>query len=135
LDEKVNDKPESKEPEIISEKTEGMMKHDGFYPYYWDEKEGKIWLEVDKLDYEFLYWNALRAGLGSNDVGLDRNNPGRGKIVKFQRVGPKILMVLPNPGYYADSDNENERKAVEDAFATSVMWAFKVEVVNELLER
>jgi len=131
LDEKVNDKPESKEPKTISEKTEGMVKHDGFYSYYWDEKEGKIWLEVDKLDYEFLYWNALRSGLGSNDVGLDRNNPGRGKIVKFQRIGPKILLVLPNPGYYASSDNVNERKAVEDAFATSVMWAFKVEAEED----
>ena len=124
MDEQANDKSESEEPKTITEKTEEMEKHEGFFPYYWDEKEGKIWLEIDKLDYEFLYWNALRAGLGSNDVGLDRNNPGRGKIIKFQRVGPKILMYQPNYGYYASSDSEAERKAVEDAFATSVMWSF-----------
>ena len=131
MDEQANDKSESKEPKTITEKTEEMEKHEGFFPYYWDEKEGKIWLEIDKLDYEFLYWNALRAGLGSNDVGLDRNNPGRGKIIKFQRVGPKILMYQPNYGYYASSDSEAERKAVEDAFATSVMWSFKVEAEED----
>lgn len=134
MDEKIEEKPEKKElkePKTIVEKTEKMEKHEGFFNYYWDEKEGKIWLEVDKLEYEFLYWNALRAGLGSNDVGLDRNNPGRGKIVKFQRIGPKILMVMPNPDYYADSDNEAERKAVEDAFASGILWAFKIEAEEE----
>ncbi|MFH1943333.1 MAG: zinc-dependent metalloprotease [bacterium] len=111
----------------IAEKTAGMEKYPGFIPFYWDEKGGKIWLEVDKLDTEFLYYSSLPAGLGSNDVGLDRNSLGRSRILKFVRIGPKVLLMQPNYEFRALSDNPVERKDVEDAFARSVIWGFKVE--------
>ena len=41
---------------------------------------------------EFLYVDSLPAGLGSNDLGLDRGQQGQGKVVTFQRVGPRVLM-------------------------------------------
>jgi hypothetical protein len=111
----------------IKEKTSGMEKQPGFFTYYWDESQGELWLEIDKLEEEFLYVNSLPAGLGSNDIGLDRNQLGRTRIVKFQRIGPKLLMIQPNYGFRALSDNPDERKAVEDAFARSVIWGFTVE--------
>jgi len=40
--------------------------------YWWDEDNGKVWLEVSNLNQEFLYITSLPAGLGSNDIGLDR---------------------------------------------------------------
>ncbi|MEM6523251.1 MAG: zinc-dependent metalloprotease, partial [Bacteroidota bacterium] len=93
---------------------------------YYNEKEDKILLEVDKFDHEFLYVNSLAAGVGSNDIGLDRNQLGNERVVKFDRRGPKILLVQPNYRYRALSDNEDERKTVEDAFAKSVLWGFKL---------
>ena len=115
------------QPQSISKKTSGMKKYPGYFTFYWDTKTGKIWLEIDKLDSEFLYVSSLPAGLGSNDVGLDRNQLGRTRILKFQRVGPKILLMQPNYTFRAISDNPDERKAVEDAFAKSVIWGFEVE--------
>jgi hypothetical protein len=76
------------------------------------------------MNQEVLYVSGLAAGLGSNDIGLDRAQLGGQQIVRFDRVGPKVLMVQPNYAYRADSPNPDERRAVEDAFATSVLWGF-----------
>ena len=111
----------------ISEKTEGLEQHDGYFTYYWDETEGKVWVEIDKMDEEFLYVNSLAAGIGSNDIGLDRNQLGNDRVVYFDRRGPKVLMVQPNYSYRAITDNRREKESVRDAFAQSVLWGFKVE--------
>ena len=93
----------------IQEKTTGTKKYSGYFDFYWEEKTGQSWLEIDKTDHEFLYVNSLAAGLGSNDVGLDRNQLGDTRLVKFHRVGPKVLMIQPNYSFRAISDNPDER--------------------------
>jgi len=124
---------EEKEEETptIAEKTEGMERRPGYIPFYWDEKEGKLWLELSRFDEEFLYVNSLTAGIGSNDVGLDRNQLGSTSVVKFQRVGPKVLLTQVNYGFRALSDNPYEVRSVEEAFAQSVHWGFKVEAEED----
>ncbi len=113
-------------PETIAAKTIGMQKYDGFMPFYWDALGGKVFLEVGRWDWEFLYVNSLSAGVGSNDIGLDRGQLGGGRIVKFQRSGPKVLLIQPNYDYRAVTDNPDERRAVEEAFAQSILWGFDV---------
>ncbi|MCW4049017.1 MAG: zinc-dependent metalloprotease [Candidatus Bathyarchaeota archaeon] len=122
---------EEKQSISISEKTDGMEKHVGYFTFYWDDSEGKIWLEIKRFDEEFIYVDGLTAGVGSNDIGLDRNQLGKTRIVKFQRVGPKVLLTQVNYGYRAVSDDVYERKAVEDAFAQSIHWGFKVEAEED----
>ena len=56
----------------IEEKTTGLKKYEGYIPFYWDENMGRLWLEIPRTDSEFLYQTSLPAGLGSNDIGLDR---------------------------------------------------------------
>jgi len=110
----------------IKEKTGDMKKYSGFFNFYWDKKSGKIWLEIDKWNEEFLYINSLPAGVGSNDIGLDRSQLGGSRIVRFEKIGPKVLMIQPNYSYRAISDNPAERKSVKEAFAESVLWGFEV---------
>lgn len=110
----------------IESKTDGMEKMDGFYSIYWDETGGKVWLEVDRFDEEFIYQVSLAAGLGSNDIGLDRNQLGGTYIVHFERRGPKVFMVVPNLDYVALTDNAAEAQSVKDAFASGVMHGFQV---------
>ncbi|MEX1269797.1 MAG: zinc-dependent metalloprotease [Balneolaceae bacterium] len=112
----------------IAEKTAEMEKYEGFFDFWWDDEEGKIWLEIDKPDEEFIYVNSLAAGVGSNDIGLDRSQLGNTRIVKFTKVGPKVLMVQPNYDFRASSENELEKKSIEEAFAQSVIWGFEVEI-------
>lgn len=109
----------------IASKTQGYTKFTGYFNFYWDDKSGQVFLEVDRLNDEFLYVNSLPAGVGSNDLGLDRGQIGNSRIVKFIKSGPKILLVQPNYAYRAVSDNADERKSVEEAFAQSVIWGFK----------
>ncbi|HKI89112.1 MAG TPA: zinc-dependent metalloprotease [Draconibacterium sp.] len=99
----------------------------GFFNFSYSEKEDKIILEVDKLNVEFLYVSSLASGVGSNDLGLDRGRLSGTKVVKFVKAGNKLLLVQPNYDYRASSENKDEVKAVDDAFATSVLWGFKIE--------
>jgi hypothetical protein len=110
----------------VSEKVAGMEKYAGYFSFYWDAKAGKIWLEIDKWETEFLYVNSLSAGIGSNDIGLDRGQLGHDRIVKFQRSGPRVLLIQPNYSFRAITENPDERRAVEEAFAQSVLWGFDV---------
>lgn len=113
-------------PSTYDTKTQKMQAFKGYFNFFWDEKEGKVWLEIDKIDKEFLYVHSLPSGVGSNDIGLDRGQIGGQRVVKFIKSGPKILLVQPNYNYRALSQNEAERRAVEQAFAQSVLWGFTV---------
>jgi hypothetical protein len=110
----------------ITEKVKGMEKFPGFFTFYWDAKAGKLWLEIDKWNTEFLYVESLPAGIGSNDIGLDRGQLGNSSIVRFDRSGPRVLLVAPNYDFRANSNNADERLAVKDAFAESTLWGFEV---------
>jgi hypothetical protein len=113
-------------PPTIEARSAGFQKIDGYMPLYWDDKTGSLWMEIGKFDTEMLWSTALSAGLGSNDIGLDRGQAGQGRVVKFQRIGPRVMMVQPNYTWRADSPNPEERRAVEDAFAKSILWGFAV---------
>jgi len=117
---------EGKELPSLKTKTSGMQAHSGFFDFYWDVKTGKLWLQIDKWQTEFLYINSLAAGVGSNDIGLDRGQLGASRVVKFERIGPRVLLVQPNYSYRAISRNEAEKESVEQAFAQSVLWGFEV---------
>ena len=117
---------ETPKPQTITEKVAGMEKFPGFFTFYWDAKTGKIWLEIDKWNTEFLYVESLPAGIGSNDIGLDRGQLGDSSIVRFDRSGPRVLLVVPNYSFRATSNNPDERLAVKDAFAESTLWGFEV---------
>lgn len=117
----------AKEIPSIAEKTRGFEPLPGYFPLYWDARSGKIWLEIDKWSKEFLYVESLPAGIGSNDIGLDRGQLGASRVVRFERIGPRVLLIEPNYNFRATSQNEEERKSVREAFAESTLWGFKVE--------
>src|SRR5664279_5326237 len=118
--------PPARIPSIEERTATGMTKLDGFFPVYWEERTGSLWLEISRLDTPVLYTTGLAAGLGSNDIGLDRGQEGGGKIVSFERVGPRVLMVQGNENFRSSSANPAERRSVEDSFAKSVLWGFTV---------
>jgi hypothetical protein len=115
----------------VEEKTAGMERMDGFLPLYWDSDLGQLWMEIPRLNEEMIHFAGYGAGLGSNDLGLDRGALRGSQLVKFERVGRKILMVQPNYRFRANSDNPDEVRAVRDAFARSVLWGFTPEAETE----
>ncbi len=108
-----------------------LTKMEGFVDFYLDEEKGKIYLEIDDLEKEFLYVSSLTAGIGSNDLGLDRGQLGDTRIVEFRKTGNKLFLVQKNYNYRAYSDNPAEVKSIRDAFAESILWGFEVAQENE----
>lgn len=115
----------------IAEKTEGMHQMEGFLPLYWDTSLGQLWMEIPQLDTEMVHFMGYGAGLGSNDLGLDRGALRGSRIVKFERIGRKVMMVQPNYRFRATSDNPDEVRAVRDAFARSILWGFTAEAETD----
>jgi len=100
---------------------------EGFVPLRWDAENGKLLLEITRFDEELIWQVSLASGVGSNPIGLDRSQLGATHVVRFQRVGPRVLMVEPNYAYRALSNDPSERRAVEQSFAHSILAGFKVE--------
>lgn len=115
----------------LATKTANLQKQDGYFPLYFDAKAGKLFLLVDKFNQDFLYYESLPAGLGSNDIGLDRGLLGQEKVVHFERVGPKVMLVQENLDYRAVSQDAAERQAVGDSFARSILFGFTVEAEED----
>ncbi|OAQ38234.1 peptidase [Pedobacter psychrophilus] len=114
----------------IENKTKEFTKYPGYFNFYWDDSSGKIYLEIDKFNQEFLYVTSLPFGVGSNDLGLDRGQIGGNKILKFVKIGPKVLLQQPNYDYRAITNNIDEKNSVEQAFASSVIFGFKAEAMD-----
>ncbi len=109
------------------QKTKDLQQFKGYFNFYYDESNDKIFIEVNNLNEEFLYVNSLAAGIGSNDIGLDRGQLGNTAVVKFIKAGNKLLLIQPNQNYRAITDNIEEKKSVEEAFAQSVLFGFPIE--------
>jgi hypothetical protein len=52
---RATSRSDSGQSPTIAEKTAGAQQMQGYFPIYWDAKLGKLWLEIDKWDTEFLY--------------------------------------------------------------------------------
>ncbi len=111
----------------IEDKTKNMTAYPGFFPFFWDEGTGKIWLQFPAQPKEVLYQTSLPAGLGSNDLRLDRGLMGKTSLLQINRVGNKLMLREPNQYYRASSSDAAEKRAVEQSFASSTIAGFTVE--------
>src|SRR4051812_15879814 len=112
-------------PRTFAQQVSGLERHDGFIPFYFDERTGKLLFEVSRIDQEFLYLYSLSTGLGSNDRGLDRGTTGDEAVVVFQRFGPRLFLVSRNLRFRASRDSV-EARAVAESFASSVLASFPI---------
>lgn len=103
-----------------------INEYQGFMNFIYNNDSGKIILDIEELDKDFLYINSLSRGIGNNDLGLDRGQLGNSRIVYFTKRGNKILLIQPNMRYVSNSSNPLENKAVEEAFARSVLFGFEI---------
>ncbi|MCI0401915.1 MAG: DUF5117 domain-containing protein, partial [Acidobacteria bacterium] len=118
-------------PKTIAQRTEGLECQPGFVPICWDAKKGALLLEVSRFGEEFLYVVSLASGVGANDLGLDRGSlrdfSDTGALVRFERVGPRVLLVARSLQYRAETENAALARGVEEQFARSVLAGLNVE--------
>ena len=102
---------------------------EGLLTFHLDHEAGKIWLELPEPDPgtghigEYIYVDALRAGLGSNPVGLDRGRLGATSFIDVRTLGGKVVFERRNTAFRATTDNPQEARAVRESFASSILWA------------
>ncbi len=101
--------------------TQNLKKFEGFYPFYYDDKSGKVYLEIDRWGEEFLYYSSLPEGIGNG--GAERGQASA-VIAKFIKVGPKVFLLQPDYEHRAVNGSEDERRDVADAFSQSVLYGF-----------
>lgn len=125
--------PAATAPATFESKVAGLERREGLITIHVDGKAGRILFELPAPAGprgevgRFLYIEGLLTGLGSNPVGLDRGQLGATRLVILRRVGGRLLIEQPNLFYRALTDNPIERLAVEQSFATSVLWAGAIE--------
>lgn len=107
-------------------KKDNLKTYEGFFDFYYEDNTDKIYLKVKRLNQDFLYVNSLASGVGSNDIGLDRGQLGNNRVVYFEKAGNKLLLIQPNLKYRANTSNQLEKKSIEQAFAKSVLFGFKI---------
>ena len=110
----------------------GLARQEGLLPTYVDKEKGRILValpapDADGVSGRFLYVTALKTGLGSAPIGLDRARVSQSKILVFRRIGAKVIAEYENPRFVATHGSADEQAAARDAFAVSTVWAGKVE--------
>ncbi len=116
----------------LADRIAHMDHHAGLLPLDWDARAGKLYMEVplgahSTQSQEFLWVHSLPSGVGQNDLGLDRGQIGGSRIVRFERTGPRVLLVEHNLAFRTASTEPAERAAVEQSFPSTVLAGFKVE--------
>ena len=114
-------------------RVEGLQKHDGFLPWYWDEKKGQILLELSpaSLNSEFLYFTALGSGIGSTEVFADRSSFAANTLCRFRRAGAHVLVTQQNTDFRAENGSADLKQSVESSFPTSVLAALPIEAQQD----
>ncbi|MFC4213193.1 zinc-dependent metalloprotease [Pedobacter lithocola] len=104
----------------ISAFTKDFKKYEGYFNFYYDEKTGKVFVEINQFDKDFLYFSSLTDGAGRN---AERGGASA-NVARFIKVGPKVFLLEPNLAYRAGNGNADEIKTVEGSFAKSIIWGF-----------
>lgn len=110
----------------LASRTQGMTRHDGFVPLYWDAARGRVLFEVPAFDQDVLYFVSAASGAGSVELPFDRGILGT-EVVHFQRSGPRVLVAAQNLRYRSVGGSAAQVENVRDSFASSVLASLVVE--------
>ena len=111
--------------------SEKIQSFSGLFDFTYNHDKDLIYLTVNELEKEFLYVNSLSSGMGNNDIGFDRGQLGDQRIVYFSKFGNKLMLIQPNLDYRSTSENPQEKKSVNEAFARSVLFGFPIIEISE----
>jgi hypothetical protein len=112
-------------PSIVS-RTARARAYSGFVPFYWDAREGRLLLEIHDFRRKFLFGSGLASGAGILDAFLDRGEPGELGLCRFQRVGPRVLLVQEQTTNRSGSSDAELTRVVTESFPTSVLASMPV---------
>ena len=97
-----------------------------------DQAKGRILLTLPRageggVALRLLYSTALRTGLGSAPLTLDRGRTGNTQMIAFRQIGGKLAVEFENPRFRASRGDKAQRDAVTSDFGTSLVWITEIE--------
>ena len=116
----------------IAAKTAGLTARPGLLDLYVDAEVGKVMVRLPpargdrRTIGDYIYYEGIVSGLGSNPVGLDRGQVGEPQLLRLRELGGKVLFELVNLRFRALTSSADEVRAVEDSFANSVIWSAEI---------
>jgi Met-zincin/Domain of unknown function (DUF5117) len=123
-----------------------MQQENVLLPIRWDAKKGSLFLGVPLTEKsgtaspKYILYDSLPYGVGQNDLGMDRGQieifsqaslSSGPRLVHFERVGPKLLLVQENTMFRTDSADPAELLAVQQSFPSSVLAGFEIAGEND----
>jgi hypothetical protein len=111
----------------IAERSRGLTRQDGFLPYYWDARKGQFLLEISRFGEEFLYGSGLAGGAGLLEASLDRGQSGALGVCRFERSGPRVLLVQLQTTQMSGANDAERARAVAESFPISVRASLPIE--------
>jgi hypothetical protein len=118
--------PSAAKAETIALRTAGLERHDGFLPYYWDAAKGALLLDIARPGDEFLYGAGLAGGAGLLEASLDRGQLGNLGLVRFERVGPRVLLRQLQTTHRSGVDDAERSRVVTESFPSSVLASLPI---------
>ncbi|HET7293223.1 MAG TPA: zinc-dependent metalloprotease [Vicinamibacteria bacterium] len=113
-------------PPTVAARTQGLRRHDGFVPFYWDAAKGRLLLEVARPGEDLLYGVGIAGGAGVIETFLDRGQLGNLGLVRFERVGPRALLRQLQTTHRSGVADPERTRVVEESFPSAILAAFDV---------
>jgi hypothetical protein len=110
----------------VAERAAGLERHDGLVPFYWDAGRGQLLFEVSRFGEEVLYGAGLAGGAGLLEVPLDRGTLGDLGVVRFERVGSRVLLHQRQVTHRSGVSDPERTRVVEESFPSSILAALPV---------
>jgi hypothetical protein len=102
------------------------QRFDGFIPFSWDAAKGRVLMEIGAFDQDVLYYVSAASGGGSVELPFDRGIL-ESTVIRFQRVGPRVLVIEQNLDYRAVSGDAARAANVSASFPTSLLASLPIE--------
>jgi len=128
-------------PSVDTATVTAMQQENVLLPIRWDAKKGSLLLGVPLSEKggtaspKYILYDSLPYGVGQNDLGMDRGQieifsqaslSVGPRLVHFERVGPKLLLVQENTRFRTDSADPAEQLAVQQSFPSAVLAGFEI---------
>jgi hypothetical protein len=95
-------------------------------PVQYDAATGRALLEV-RPGLQAIYTSTLATGLGTTAPLLDRGQLGVNALVRFERHGPRVLLVQENTDHRALTEHGPLRRSAAESFPRSVLASMRIE--------
>ncbi|WP_284125385.1 zinc-dependent metalloprotease [Parerythrobacter aestuarii] len=85
----------------------------------------------DGIAARYIYIAQVETGLGSAAVGVDRGAWLQNGMIRFRRVGGKVVAEMENQTFVAPNGSSAEQEAVANSFSSATLWVGDIESTAE----